>query len=252
MMTRFLTSASLAAFVGLGSPALAFDIADMTEAERQVFGEEVRAYLMENPQVIIDAVNELERQQQAAQGGIDGALVADNHDAIFDDGFSHVGGNPEGDITLVEFLDYRCGYCRKAHAEVHELIKSDGNIRYITKEFPILGAESLASSQFAIAVRQVAGDEAYVNANNTLIAFNGQVNDTSLRRMAEALGVDADAVMDRMDSPEVAKVISDTRDLARTLKINGTPTFVLEDVMLRGYLPLDSMRQIVDEVRTES
>lgn len=251
-MTRFLTSASLAALLAMTGPALATDLTAMTEAEREVFRAEVRAYLMENPQVIIDAVNELERQKQEAQGDMDVAMVQDNHDAIFNDGYSHVGGNPEGDITLVEFMDYRCGYCRKAHDEVHELIASDGNIRFITKEFPILGPDSLESSKFAIAVRQVAGDAAYVNANNTLMAFTGQINNTSLRRMADALGVDADAVMEQMESPEVTQVIADTRALAQKLQINGTPTFVLDDVMLRGYLPLDAMRQIVDEVRSES
>ncbi|TNF12436.1 MAG: DsbA family protein [Rhodobacteraceae bacterium] len=251
-MTRFMTSASLAALLAMTGPALATDLTAMTEAEREVFRAEVRAYLMDNPEVIIEAVNELERQQQQAQDGMDVALVNDNHDAIFNDGFSHVGGNPEGDITLVEFLDYRCGYCRKAHEEVHELISSDGNIRFITKEFPILGPESLESSKFAIAVRHVAGDTAYVNANNTLMAFTGQVNDTALRRMAEALDVDADAVMERMESAEVEQEIAETRALAQRLQINGTPTFVLEDVMLRGYLPLDAMRQIVDEVRSES
>lgn len=251
-MTRFLTSASLAGLLAMTGPALATDLTAMTEAEREVFRAEVRAYLMENPQVIIDAVNELERQKQEAQGDLDVAMVQDNHDAIFNDGYSHVGGNPEGDITLVEFMDYRCSYCRKAHADVHELVSTDGNIRFITKEFPILGPASLESSKFAIAVRHVAGDDAYVEANNALMAYNGEVNSTTLRRLAETLDVDADAVLDRMEAPEVTQEIADTRALAQKLQINGTPTFVLDDVMLRGYLPLDAMRQIVEEVRTES
>ncbi len=249
-MTRFLTSTALAAGLTLAGltfagPALATDLTEMTETERRAFGDEVRAYLMENPQVIIEAVNKLERRQQAAQGDADGDLIAAHRDAIFDDGYSHVGGNPEGDVTLVEFLDYRCGYCRKAHDEVAELVESDGNIRLIVKEFPILGPDSLESSKFAIAVLNLAGDDAYQAAHEALITYGGAVNETSLRRLAETLALDADAVLEEMESAEVSQVIADTRALAQALQINGTPTFVLEDTMLRGYLPLDAMRQVV-------
>ncbi|MGY3436862.1 MULTISPECIES: DsbA family protein [unclassified Marinovum] len=248
-MKRLLKTTALA--LTLATPALATDLTEMTDAEREIFREEVRAFLMDDPQVIIDAVNELERQKAAAQDGQDEDLIANNHAAIFNDGVSHVGGNPDGDITLVEFVDYRCGYCRKAHDEVHELIKTDGNIRFITKEFPILGPDSLESAKFAIAVRDVAGDEAYVAANDTLIRFNGSVTEAALRKIAETLEVDADAVIARMNDDEVTQIIADTRALAQKLKINGTPTFVLEDTMLRGYLPLEGMRQMVDQTRQD-
>lgn len=249
-MKSLLASSALA--LSLALPAQAFDMSDMSEQDRAAFGEAVRSYLMENPQVIMEAVAALEAQQQEQAAQNDVALVAANREGLFDDGFSHQGGNVEGDITLVEFIDYRCGYCRRAHDEVHELVGSDGNIRLITKEFPILGPDSLASSQFAIAVKQVAGGEAYEAANNALIRLNGDVTDEALRQVAFEIGVDADAVLPVMDSPEVQKEIEMTRALAQRLNINGTPTFVLEDQMLRGYLPLQAMRQIVDEVRNDS
>lgn len=250
-MTRFLAATALAATLACAGPALATDLTEMTEAERDAFGAAVRAYLMENPQVIIEAVNELERRQQAAQGDRDLDLIAANRGDIFDDGFSHVGGNPEGDVTLVEFIDYRCGYCRKAHEEVKELIESDGNIRFIVKEFPILGPDSLESSKFAIAVLEVAGDAAYESAHDALIKLGGTVNETALRRLAETLGLDAEAVLAEMESDRVAQRIAETRALAQRLQINGTPTFVLEDSLLRGYLPLDAMRQVVAQERAE-
>lgn len=249
-MYRFLTSTALAATL-LAGPALATDLTEMTEAETAAFGQAVRAYLMENPQVIIEAVNELERRQQAAQGDRDIDLIAANRADIFDDGFSHVGGNPEGDVTLVEFIDYRCGYCRKAHDEVKQLVESDGNIRFIVKEFPILGPDSLESSKFAIAVHEVAGDAAYEAAHDALIRLGGTVNEASLRRLAETLELDAEAVLAEMESDTVARRIGETRELAQQLQINGTPTFVLDDTLLRGYLPLDAMRQVVEESRAE-
>ncbi|WP_323766871.1 DsbA family protein [Marinovum sp.] len=249
-MYRFLTSTALAATL-LAGPALATDLTDMTEAESAAFGAAVRAYLMENPEVIIEAVNALEQRQQAAQGDRDVDLIAANRGDIFDDGFSHVGGNPKGDVTLVEFIDYRCGYCRKAHEEVKELIESDGNIRFIVKEFPILGPDSLESSKFAIAAGEVAGEDAYMAAHEALINFGGTVNEAALRRLAETLELDAAAVLAEMESDTVAERIAETRALAQRLQINGTPTFVLDETLLRGYLPLDAMRQVVEESRAE-
>lgn len=248
-MTNFFKTAALCSALALAGPALATDLTQMSEAEREAFRAEVRAYLLDNPEVIMEAVRVLEERQQAAQEGMDVALVEANRQEIFNDGYSHVGGNPEGDITLVEFVDYRCGYCRRAHDEVQELLKTDGNIRFITKEFPILGPESVESSKFAIAVRRVAGDDAYVAANDALIRYKGKITEGSLRKLALGLGVDGDAVIAEMDSEAVEQVIADTRALAQRLQINGTPTFVLENEMIRGYVPLEGMRQIVDEVR---
>ena len=103
----------------------------MTDAEREVFGAAVLAYLLENPQVIMDAVQVLEDRQNEEQAQNDLSLVADTADALFNDGYSWVGGNPNGNVTIVEFFDYRCGFCRRVHPEVKELLESDGNIRYI-------------------------------------------------------------------------------------------------------------------------
>ena len=143
-----------AAPVSVATEASAVD-AVATDAPDAVFGEKVRAYLMENPQVLVEAINVLETRAQAAEAENGRVLVQTNAEAIFNDGVSWVGGNPEGDITVVEFLDYRCTYCRKAMEEVDQLIAADGNIRFVIKEFPILGQESELSARFAVAVQQV-------------------------------------------------------------------------------------------------
>jgi protein-disulfide isomerase len=248
-MIRRLTASALALGIGLAAPAHAFDMTSMTDAERDQFRNEVRSYLMDNPEVIIEAVNTLEARQAEQAATDDKSLVSANSDALFDDGYSWVGGNPDGDVTVVEFFDYRCGYCRKAHDEVKELVSSDGNIRYIIKEFPILGEDSLASSRFAIATKQVAGDEAYAAVYDTLMSFNGEVTETALRRISDTLGLDVEPILAKMDSDEVTAVIQETRELAQRLQINGTPTFVMQDQMLRGYVPLNGMRQVVEGVR---
>lgn len=242
---------ALATVLALALPAQAVDFDRMTEAEREAFRAEVRAYLLEHPEVIMEAVAVLEQREAAQKAETDMSLVRANAAAIFEDGHSWVGGNPDGDVTLVEFLDYRCGYCRRAFGEVNELVQSDGNIRFVIKEFPILGEASTRSSRFAIATHQVAGDEAYKAIHDALMTFKGEVNDTTLGRLAGPLGLDTEAILAHMDSPEVSAVIAANHQLARRLQITGTPSFVMGERMLRGYVPLDAMREMAEQVRTQ-
>lgn len=247
-MKRLLATTSLC-LAALSAPVHALDLDAMSASEREAFRAEVRAYLMENPEVIIEAVNQMEARQAEEQVQNDQTLVATNAEAIFNDGFSWVGGNPDGDVTVVEFLDYRCGYCRKAHGEVEELIASDGNIRLIVKEFPILGEASTASSRFAIATKLVAGDEAYKAVHDALITFSGEPSAAALGRLADGLGLDSDAILAKMDSEEVSREIDETRALAQRLQIRGTPTFVMGEQLVRGYVPLDAMQRVVSDER---
>lgn len=248
--SRFaLPALALGLTLGPALPALAFDMAAMSEAERTAFRAEVKAYLMENPELLVEAINVLDTRQKAAEATADLELVAANKAALTQAPTDWVGGNPQGDITLVEFLDYRCGYCRKAWQDVEELVKSDGNIRFVIKEFPILGEQSMVSSQFAIAVRQIGGDEAYKKAHDALISLRGEANPETLGALAIDLGLDAPTVLARMASPEVKAVIDANHALGTTMQINGTPSFVVEDSMLRGYVPLDGMREIVAQER---
>ena len=237
--------------LALAAPAAAqgFDPADMTEAEREAFRAEVRAYLMENPEVLMEAIGVLEEREAAAQAQADADMVAARADAIFEDGDSWVGGDPEGDVTLVEFIDYRCGYCRRAFPEVRELIESDGDIRLIVKEFPILGEQSVLASRFAIATRMVEGDEAYERVHDALLAMRGEMNELSLELLGDELGLDVEAIVAKMNDEEVTDVIRANHALAQDLGISGTPTYVLGGRMVRGYVPLEGMRQMVEEER---
>lgn len=223
--------------------------AEMTDADRAGLRNEIRAYLIENPEVILEAMDELQARQDLAAAEQDKALLAANQDAILNDGTSWVGGNPDGDVTIVEFMDYRCGYCRKAHDEVNALVTADGNIRYIIKEFPILGEESLLSSQFAIAVQQLHGADAYKAAHNALITLRSDATTDTLGQLASDLGHDPAAILARMTGPEVRAVIEANYALGQIMDISGTPTFVLGDTLLRGYVELDAMRQIVADAR---
>jgi protein-disulfide isomerase len=229
-MLRHLISAS-ALTLALTAPVVAeTDLSNLTDDQREAFRAEVRAYLLDNPEIIMEAVAVLEQRQQANEAASDRDLVQSNADAIFND---------------------RCGYCRKAAAEIEQLLEKDGNIRFIVKEFPILGEDSVIASRFALSVRKVGGDEAYKDAHDALITYQGSYEEPALRRIAEGLGVDADAVIAGMNDPEINKVLQDTRTLAGTLQISGTPTFVMDEQLLRGYVPLAAMQEIAAEIRAD-
>jgi len=250
-LRRALAAAAAVAALALAAPAAALDLSAMTAAEREAFGAAVRAYLLEHPEVLLEAVDVLNARQAEAQAGADAALVAANLPAILDDGFSWVGGNPEGDVTVVEFLDYRCAVCRRVHPDIHALLEGDGNIRYIVKEFPILGPQSDLSSAFAIATLLQAGAEAYGAMSVALMELEAPATEPTLVRLAGELGLDGEAIRARMDDPEVGRRITETRALAIRLQINGTPTFVFDDRMVRGQVPIETMRTVVAELRAD-
>lgn len=233
----------------LALPAAAFDARKMNPAEREAFGAEIRAYLLENPEVLMEAIAVLEKRQEETQGADDLALVATNAKAIFEDDGSWVGGNLNGDITIVEFMDYNCGYCKKAHPEVSALLAADKNIRFIVKEFPILGETSVLGSRFAIATRKVSGDDAYAMVHDALMTLRGGISDKALDRLGKQFDLDIKAIREEMDSDDTNAVLQANSELAQRLAITGTPTFVMGDNLVRGYVPLNSMQQIVAELR---
>ncbi|MEM9247219.1 MAG: DsbA family protein [Pseudomonadota bacterium] len=247
-------TALLVALAALATPPLAphaLAQEQMTETEREAFRAEVRAYLLEHPDVLVEAMQILEQREAEQQTVQDTLMIQANADALFNSADAWVGGNVEGDITLVEFVDYRCGFCRRAFPEVQELVQSDGNIRVIVKEFPILGEQSVLASRFAIATRLVAGDAAYKAVHDALITMRGDMNELALELVAEDLELDGDAILARMNADEVTDVIRANHALAQALQIQGTPTYVLGDQLVRGYVPLNGMRQLIDAQRSE-
>ncbi|MGR3291110.1 MAG: DsbA family protein [Paracoccaceae bacterium] len=241
-----------AVLVGLTASAAAFEINSMSQEEREIFRQEVRAYLLESPEVLMEAIAILEQRQSTAAAVSDIELVAANADALFSDGYSFVGGNPDGDILMVEFLDYRCAFCKRAHPAVTELIKTDGKIKYIIKEYPILGDQSVLASRFAISVLQNAGDESYAAVHDALMTFRGEISTNSLESLATKLDLNVAQIMDGMNSDAISSIIAENRALAQRMQINGTPGFVIGNQMVRGFMPLNEMQQLVADVRLVS
>jgi protein-disulfide isomerase len=246
-MRHALVALSAGLAIGLAAPpAAAFD-----EGERAAIREEIRAYLLENPEILREMIGLLEAQEAGAQADADRAAIAANDERIFDDGFSFVGGNPEGDTTLVEFIDYQCGFCRRAHPEVQALVDGDGDLRLVTKELPILGPGSELAARAAVATLIAEGSEAYARLNNALLSLEGPVTDASLDAALRDAGLEAAAIRAGMEDDEVTRRLAETRALAQSLGISGTPTFVIGDRLVRGYLPLAEMEALVEAARKD-
>jgi len=238
-------------FLAFSSISIAMDINNLTDADRKVLQKEIRRYILENPDIIFEAADIVRKREAALEVQEDEELIQSNFNEIFYDNYSYVGGNPDGDITIVEFVDYKCGYCRKAAEIVRELIAKDGNIRFVIKEFPILGEASLVSSKFAIAVKNIGGPEKYKVVHEILLALAAEPTEIYLRRIAKELELNPEELFEAMQSDLVTQEIDQTGELAQKLQISGTPTFILGDQFLRGFVPLEILSKAIQAERTK-
>jgi protein-disulfide isomerase len=252
-MRRAIATVTLALTLAVPALAVAQEqsrpaLSDMSEADREAFRTEVRAYLLEHPEVLMEAIQILEARRNADAKARDAQLIAEYREQLMNDPNSWVGGNPDGDITLVEFSDYRCGYCKKAHPELVELLRLDQNIRLVVKEFPILGPESTAAGRMAAAALDI-DPEKYGVLNDALMTYGGQLTEAISYQIADHVGYDIVALKERAASAEIEARIGDNYALARAMGLEGTPSFVLGNQIIRGYLPLDRMLAAVEEAR---
>lgn len=245
-------AALLAALPAVAQEATPSQSSPFTDAQRAALHAEIRAYLLDHPEIVMEMVQKLDQKQKEATAETDRDLVAQNVDAIFDDGFSWVGGNPEGSFTIVEFLDYQCGFCRKAQPDVRALLGEDGDIRLIVKELPILGPGSELAARAAVATLVSQGPDQYAALHDRLMAIQGPIDDTILDATLVDAGLEPAAIRAAMEDPEVERRLQATRSLAETLAISGTPTFVFDNRMVRGYLPLPQMQELVAALRIDN
>jgi protein-disulfide isomerase len=237
------------ALLPLAPASAQMSVPALPEGDKAALHAEIRNYLLAHPEILTEMIAILEERQAAQLAEDDRTLIAANQAALFDDGYSFVGGNPEGGTTIVEFLDYQCGFCRRAHPELATLIAEDGDIRWIVKEFPILGPGSELAARAAISTLVNLGPDAYATLNDTLMRLEGGVTEASLDAALADAGLDAEKVKAGMQDPEVTRRIAETRALAETLGIGGTPTFVFADRMLRGFASSDQMLATIAELR---
>ncbi|HEX6143022.1 MAG TPA: DsbA family protein [Geminicoccaceae bacterium] len=199
-------------------------------AEREAIEGIIADYILQNPEIIYRALQILQERQQAAQAE-QARLALDAHrDALERDPNSPVGGNPEGDVTVVEFFDYRCPYCKRVAPDVERLIDRDPGVRVVYKEWPILGSESVFAARAALAARE---QDRYLDFHDRVMSLE-EVTEASVMGVADDLGLDVEQLRDDMAAPEVDAHIRQTAQLAQALGISGTPAFVIGDQVVPG------------------
>ena len=244
MIFNFRFAAAAAALLAL-TPA-AFADGSFNDAQKKEIGEIVRQYLIENPEVLLDVSKALEAKQQQQEAEQRVSVLQSSADQIFRSPADFVAGNPKGDVTMVEFFDYNCGWCKKGFPEVMSLIDKDPNLRVVLKEFPIFGGDSDYAAMAAIAAKK---QNKYWDLHKALFEHEGKVTKAVVDETATKVGIDLAKLKDDMKDPAVAKELADTHALAQSLAINGTPGFIVDDKVSPGYLPADGLAQLVDDVR---
>ena len=221
----------------------------LSSAETDEFGQRVRAYLLENPEVLVEAMQILQTRQQAAEASEVETVLAARADEVFRDPMAPVTGNPDGDVTLVEFFDYNCPYCRRVAPVVFEAESADPQLRIVYKEFPILGPGSLFAAKAALAAHR---QGLYFAFHEALMQSGGRAEEGSVLAIAKEVGLDVDRLQADMADPEIQAAIDRNLDLAEALRITGTPGFVVGKRILRGATDLGTLQSLIQEARAAS
>lgn len=211
--------------------------------KRQVV-EIVREYLTENPEILVEMTTELDKRQMEEQAALQEKAISDNADALFRSSKSFAAGNPDGDVTVVEFFDYNCGFCRRAMPDVVKLIDNDDNVKFVFKELPIFGEESEDAAKGALAAMK---QDKYFEMHQRLYTDPGKANKEKVLRIANDMGLDVPQLEADMESPEVQAALEETRMLAQQLGLQGTPLYLIGDRSIPG-APEDLYDQLVEKV----
>ena len=231
------------------SPAPAVQAAEaINPVQVEQIEKVIRDYLLKNPELIIQAVRGLEERQKREAAEMTRELIGKHNKELRQDPDSYVAGNPNGDVTIVEFFDYRCGYCKQVHPVVKSALKGDSKLRLVMKEFPVLGPESVAASRAAVAAHRGQRDK-YLAFHDALMERRGALNDTVVMEIAATVGLNVDKLKADMASPEIERTLRENYKLAQTLGINGTPAFVIGDELVPGAIIDRQLAQLIAQAR---
>jgi protein-disulfide isomerase len=204
----------------------------------------IKDYLMQHPELIQDVTAELEKRQQAAEAEKHRAAVADNNATLFRSPHQVVLGNPHGNVTMVEFFDYNCGYCKRAMSDMLDLIKTNPDLKFVLKEFPVLGEGSVEAAHVAVAARmQDTTGKKYLEFHQKLLGGRGVADKVRALAVAKDVGFDMGRIEKDMNSDEVKKTIDESMKLADALGVNGTPSYVVGGEVVIGAIGLDALKE---------
>ncbi len=239
-----------AAEAGTATPAPAPEPAKLAEAakftpeQKQEIEQIIKSYLVANPEIFVEVQNALEAKLEKEQAEKLKVAIAENAREIYRQPDASIGGNPDGDIAVVEFFDYNCGYCKRGLLDIVKLIESDPKVRVVFKELPILSKGSEEASRIALAARK---QGKYWELHRAMLSSKGQLNEASTLQIAEKLGLDVAKLKADMASPEVKAEIEKSEALAKKMGVNGTPHFLVGDRAIAG-APEDLYDQLARNV----
>jgi protein-disulfide isomerase len=219
-----------------------------TDAAADEFGQRVREYLLAHPEVIVEAMQVFEARRLQDEEDEARAVLAARADEVFRDPDSPVGGNAKGDVTMVEFFDYNCPYCRQVASVVADAEAGDAGLRIVYKEFPILGPGSVFAARAALAANR---QGRYAAFHKALMDAKGRVDETSTLSVAKEIGLDVERLKQDMQDPAIQAEIDGNLELAEALRITGTPGFVIGDNFVRGATDLEAMTGLIEAARSE-
>lgn len=223
-------------------------------ADSQVNQDQVKAivaeYIADNPKAIMDAVNDYQRQQAQAQLDSQRESIRKFVKTFEEDTTSPMAGNPDGDVVVVEFFDYNCGYCKRAMDDVMTLLDEEKNIKFLFKEFPILSPSSETAARAALAVNKLDKTK-YLDYHNALMRISGPITEDKLLEIAAGMGLEKDAVKTAMNGDDVSKMLEDDRNLGRELGIRGTPAFIVGDTIIPGAVGVEQLKTSIMGIRAE-
>jgi len=221
----------------------------LTEKDRSDVEAIVKEYLVRHPEVLRDALEALEKRQAQDEQDKQRKAITSNGKLIFNSPRGPVFGNPQGDVTLVEFFDYNCGYCKRAMQDVMQLAKDDPKLKVVFKEFPVLGPGSVEAAKVAVAVRMQDKGGKYVEFHRRLLGQRGEANKERALAAAKDAGFDVARIEKDMQSDEVAATLKESMQLADSLGLSGTPTFVVADELVVGAQGYDTLKNKIDAAR---
>lgn len=244
-LTAALSAALLLTALPLSARAQSFSKTQRGDIEKIMHN-----YLLAHPEVLQEAMSELEKRQQAADAIKARALVKTHAQALFNSPDEVVLGNPKGNVNFVEFFDYNCPYCKHAMGDMLTLMKDDSKLRVVLKEFPVLGPGSVEAAKVAIAVRmQDKTGKKYLEFHTKLLGERGHVDGTRALAVAKEIGLDMDRVQKDIKSPEVEKTLKQDFSLAEALGLNGTPSYVIGDNVIVGAVGLQGLQEKINTAR---
>ncbi len=229
---------------GLPAPAAAAD--PLTPEQKQAVEQIIHDYFLKNPEFMVEVLRAAEAKLKQEKAEDARQAIAANRHALIADATSPVGGNPEGDVTVVEFFDYRCPYCKQVEPALEALLKEDPKIRIVYKEFPVLGAPSVFASRMALAALK---QGKYDSFHRAMMMTKGQINQDVVLKVAAAAGLDVTQAKADMTAPDIEEIIKRNYALAEVLEINGTPAFIVGDVLIPGATDIDGLRKAVADAR---